>query len=68
MVESDIMDFTWEVCRDCRYRKLVRLVRIPRITVSGESEVEGEEVEAYVCELGQDRDRNPTHCPYKEEG
>jgi len=62
--ESDIMDFTWEVCRDCRYRKLVR---IPRITVSGESEVEEEEVEAYVCELGQNRDRNPTHCPYKEE-
>jgi len=59
-----IRDYTWPVCRNCRYRVVVEVHMFKHV----QGYYAGEQVEeAYICKLGLNRDRNQDFCPLKEE-
>ena len=61
---SSIKDYTWPVCRNCRHRVKVE-AHVHKYTLGIYT---GEQVEeAYICNLGLDRNRSPNFCPLKEE-
>jgi hypothetical protein len=51
----------WPVCEGCRHR----ILRYVRVRVEDYRGAREEYVMTYVCELGEDRDRNPYECPRK---
>jgi hypothetical protein len=53
---------SWPVCEGCKHRVL----RTVWLHIRDYRGVREERITAYVCELGEDRDRNPYECPYKE--
>jgi hypothetical protein len=64
MMEGEVKDYTWPICRDC----VNRVLRVVHITLYDpeSGDVRGERREYYyVCWLGIELDRHPDQCRYK---